>query len=564
MSDHPLNAVNNMRLPDVAAGPGPGPVLHGRERELAALHEVLADRGIAVVTGPPGIGKTTLATRLAHDVADRFPDGVLRADLARTRVDDVRAWFSRELRGRGRRVLLLLFNVREDHDLEEFRNYGAALIATSVEQRLGGVPLGPLGVEDSLALLRTHLGPRLDEDPGQARALVEACGRHPLALTVAAKLAHMRRTARLATLVEEIPVELGEVRSTFAWAYGQLSAADAEVFHLLGTGFEDEFSIDAFTALAGGDARPFRNRLLELHLLEDGPDDRIVVHGLVREYARTLAPRDPEALGRLLDHYVEVADSEPVNAAAAVFLADDRRRVALAARLVDSMSVEVQTAAVAAARAIGDRDGEALALAHLGHAYLDRESFDEAEECFVDALEIRREPRALSGLGNLYLEDGGVEEATALFEEVLSLRVSESDEVRACLNLGRATGELSWFERARDVCARTGDAERLGRAWNGMGVVHHRAGRYAEAIACYSTALKTFVDGDCLLNLGQAQDACGESSLSSYSQAAECAIRSRDLVLLADAARLLHEAGYTEEALRRMKQAESLHQGLRR
>ncbi|MGW6446628.1 tetratricopeptide repeat protein [Lentzea sp. NPDC055074] len=569
MDQNPLLAVNKLALhspPDAPRQLEPPPVVHGRDEERVALLAALERDRLALICGPPGIGKTTLAQHLAHEVAHRFPDGQLCADLAVLGLDDVRSGFALALSENrnnrlpevlgNRRVLFVLDNVRKDHDLRLFQRSG--LIATSRE-RLGGLKLGPLGTEDSLSLLRSVLGPRVDAEPAAARSFVRLCKGLPLALVVAAKLALLRDEATLTALVDEIPDERREVHSAFEWAYSRLSPAEQRVFRLLGDGFEREFSITALNALAGGNVRQERNALLTLNLLENRPGDRIAMHSLLREYARTLEPREPEALGRLVDHYVSVADTETENAIAAVSVADDEQRLALAAQLVESMSVQVQTAAVSAARARGDRAAEALALAHLGHAYFHRGLLDEAEDCHAEALSIRREPRALSGLGNVYLESGGVEEATALFLEVLSARTSEADEARACLSLGRATGEMRWYERARDICARTGDAERLGRAWNGMGTLHHRAGRYREAVSCYTTALESFVDIYSLLNLGEALEAGGQSPLDCYDTAAEHAFRARDAELLAEAAQLLHTAGFPAQALTRMRQAESLY-----
>ena len=48
----------------------------GRERELAEILQLLSVARLVTVTGPGGVGKTSLALQAASKVYDRFTDGV--------------------------------------------------------------------------------------------------------------------------------------------------------------------------------------------------------------------------------------------------------------------------------------------------------------------------------------------------------------------------------------------------------------------------------------------------------------------------------------------------------
>ena len=58
--------------------------LLGREQETAILHNLLtrADVRLVTVTGPGGVGKTSLALQVAHQLRDAFQDGVFFISLA--------------------------------------------------------------------------------------------------------------------------------------------------------------------------------------------------------------------------------------------------------------------------------------------------------------------------------------------------------------------------------------------------------------------------------------------------------------------------------------------------
>lgn len=58
--------------------------LLGREHELATLRQLLyrRDARLITITGPPGVGKTSLALAVAHTMLDAFADGVFFVSLA--------------------------------------------------------------------------------------------------------------------------------------------------------------------------------------------------------------------------------------------------------------------------------------------------------------------------------------------------------------------------------------------------------------------------------------------------------------------------------------------------
>src|SRR5450755_251369 len=344
----------------------------GRAAELAALTGMLdqvAGVGKAVVIsligGTAGVGKTALAVRWGHQVADRFPDGQLFVDLPGydpgqpmlaadalegllralgVAADDVpagadaRAAVYRSLLA-GRRVLVVLDNVG---DVEQARLLlpGAPACMTVVTSRdsLAGLvardgarrlDLDLLSLGDAALLLGPLIGGRVDAEPAAAAALAAACSRLPLALRVAAELAAAQPSASLADLVSELAdhhrrldlLDAGgdpraAVRAVFSWSYRHLGDDAARAFRLLGLHSAADLDPYAAAALTGTPlARAGRllGQLARAHLIQPTGPGRYGMHDLLRAYARELAAaHDGERLGRaaltrLLDYYLDAA-----------------------------------------------------------------------------------------------------------------------------------------------------------------------------------------------------------------------------------------------------------------
>lgn len=77
--------------PTAATLPEPPNPLIGRERELAALHELLAHRAsrLVVLTGAGGTGKTRLALEATRRASDSYANGAVLVDLAPLRDPDL-------------------------------------------------------------------------------------------------------------------------------------------------------------------------------------------------------------------------------------------------------------------------------------------------------------------------------------------------------------------------------------------------------------------------------------------------------------------------------------------
>jgi NB-ARC domain len=195
----------------------------------------------------------------------------------------------------GKRVLVVLDNARSAEQVRPLLpgSPGCLAVVTSRDQLAGLVAtegarplaLDLLTAADARELLVRRLGAdRVAGEPEAVEAIVAACARLPLALTITAARAATSPGFPLAAVAAELhesgsaldPFGGGDlatdVRSVFSWSYHALSAGAARLFRLLGLHPGPDIPVAAAASLAGippGPARTLLAELTRVHLLAE-------------------------------------------------------------------------------------------------------------------------------------------------------------------------------------------------------------------------------------------------------------------------------------------------------
>ncbi|GIJ64052.1 SARP family transcriptional regulator [Virgisporangium aurantiacum] len=518
----------------------PAPIAHfaGRAAEFATLDGLLTDGDrprVAFLSGSGGVGKTTLAVRWAHHVADRFPDGCLYINLrgfdprgsavdprealrdflcslgvppqrVPSGLDALAAAFRSRLAGR--RLLVILDNARSAHQVRPLLagTPGCLTVVTSRDQMAGlvaaegalPVTLGLLGPGESRDLLVARLGARrVNAEPEAADAIVGQCAGLPLALSVVATRAALHpqftlgavagrlgdASRRLDGLAGDDPTT--DPRTVFSWSYQSLSPRAARLFRHLGVATGPDISSAAAAALVGlppPDVEPLLAELARAHLVTEAVPGRFTLHDLLRAYAAELAQAAGRtaALHRLLDHYLHTAHR------AAIRLYPHRRPV-----LLD------EPVPGAGAEEIGDHD-RAMAwftaeagplLAAVGQAH--DEGFDTHCRLLAGAL-----VEVLDRQGRWH--DLATSQRTALAAATRTGDLAGQAQARydlgfACTRLAEYDEAIVHLRHALDLCGALDDPAGQGRAHLELARTLARQDRHRAALGHAEEALVLFL-----------------------------------------------------------------------
>ena len=267
----------------------PPPHFVGRDGEVEQLRMGMVQPGLQVhaIVGMGGVGKSALATQVAHTLRSDFPDGVLWGNPATSAsLDILAAWSgaygydfsqmsdieSRAAAVRGmmaeKRALLVVDNVNQLADVQPLlpSGEGCAVLLTTRDLDVAhalnadAMLLGELAAEKALELLEETIGiDRVQREAEAAREICRVLSNLPLAVELAAQRLKSRPRMKLAQMAERLGDQqqrlgLGisdrAVRASFEVSWGTLDEELQAVFPLLAVFEGRSFTTEAVAGVA--------------------------------------------------------------------------------------------------------------------------------------------------------------------------------------------------------------------------------------------------------------------------------------------------------------------------
>ncbi|MDX3578321.1 tetratricopeptide repeat protein [Streptomyces sp. FL07-04A] len=511
----------------------------GRTRELKELRADIERTGldtisgrkaprarVLLIAGRPGSGRSVLAGELVRQVADRYPDGVLRARLAEpdgTPVpveraarellaaldvptppgadqDDLAALLRETLAPR--RALLLLDDAVGAEQVDALLPDAPQCLLVAVSAGpLTGIAdvrpctLGGLDTKSALDLLTRYTGAvRITVDPRSAERLVEACQGQPAALTLAGGWLAARPKAAVADLAKQLHAEGDEgtpLSRVFRLVHTALPAPAARILRLLSlapAGLADPHTASALAGCSVGAARATLDDLVALGLLRalDSPLPQYEVPGCLHPLLRTAAEaherpaelqlaraRMLERTVRLLQSCRAIAETDSPQAREKLQVMPRALRFPSPRAAADWLQARRPALLASARLAVADGELDTLArrlmsqlvramVAHLGTQAAAPDLYG-IHQLVLDVAERRRLPR---------------EKAAAL------LNLADVD-----ARTGRTAEALVRYRAALDAGREANDPYAVGRAMESVGGAHLELGDYDRAADWFGRAL---------------------------------------------------------------------------
>ena len=531
-----------------------------------------------------------------------------------------------------RRVLILADNGKDSAQVAPLvPKPPSALLVTSRQSiplpGIEAVDLDQLAPEEAATLLRKNVAEDRASDDEIAR-LAELCGYLPLALRAAGERLAGARTLSTAAYLEKLERDHGDLRyqgkEVMAVLAGSVEALAQERPEVV----EKWCSLAVFPApfdrVSGQVVGELDDEKLEVLVsrnlvLFDEKEDRFRLHDLFRDLAREGLTEENEyaAAKRHAGHFLHVETSaatlyrkgnegvldglrlfdrerahiEAGQAWAAAHAERDDEAAGLAKDypLVAAYILELRQHArgriawletsARAARKLGNREQEGMALGNLGTAYRDLGETRKAIEYHEQVLAIARETgdrhgegSALGNLGNAYSDLGEPRKAIEYYEQDLAIARETGDrrgEGGTLGNLGNRYVELGetrkaieYYEQRLAIARETGDRRGEGMTLGNLGVAYRDLGETRKPIEYYEQRLAIAREtgdrrgeGAALGNLGVAYRDLGETrkAIEYYEQhlgiARETGDRRVEGTVLHNRAVALDKLGRREEAI---------------
>ncbi|MFF1452404.1 tetratricopeptide repeat protein [Streptomyces sp. NPDC058274] len=511
----------------------------GRTRELKELRVDIERAGldtlsgrkaprarVLLIAGRPGFGRTALAEELVRQVAESYPDGVLRARLTEpdgTPVPTERSAralltaldvatppgaaeddLTEALRGAlaDRRALLLLDDAATAEQVDALLpDTPDCLVVAVSEGPLTGIAdvrpctLGGLDTKSALELLGRLTGSvRITVDPSAAEGLVEICAGQPAALVLAGGWLASRPKAAVADLAKHLHTESDEgtpLARVFRLVYGSLPSAAARMLRLLSlapAGIVDPHSASALAGSTLHAARTTLEDFAKLGLLRpvESPLPQFEVPGCLLPLLRALAESQDRpaelqlARARMLERTVRLlvscrAITETDNPPAREKLSGLPRDLRFPSPRAAADWLRIRQPALLAAARTAVADGELDTLARRLMAALVR--------AMVAHVGTQAAAPELYGIHRLVLD-------------VAERRSLPREQAAALLNLadldaqtGRTAEALTRYRAALDAGREANDPYATGRAMESVGGAHQELGDYDRAADWYGRAL---------------------------------------------------------------------------